>query len=305
VKASVAGPPGRQSRTLRHSVYVQVAGIVLILPMIMLLCLIIVAPFGVVVWQSFIEKLTGSVGLANYVWLLQQPDFFAAFQRGVYIAVGSVVLEVMVAVPLAILLNQPIPGRGILRAATTLPWAIPTVTVATGFLWLSDTNFGLFNQLGLSLGVLREPISVLGSPQLALPALTVAHAWKGLPLVFIVILSSLQSLPSEWLEAAKVDGAWWGAQFRYVLLPHLAPSIILASVLSAVTNFSFFDLTFLLTGGGPAGTTTTPPLLLYLQQFVAFDSGRAAAIGVAIFFAGVLALGGLYLAESFDARLRG
>jgi multiple sugar transport system permease protein len=289
---------------LKHDIYVQLTAIVFIAPIVVLLSLIIAVPFALVVWQSFVDHSTSALSLTNYEWLLRKPDFARAFFRSVYIAVGSVALEIAVAIPLAVLLNQPLPGRSVLRAAVVLPWAIPTVTVATGFLWLSDTSYGLFNQVGLFTHVLTEPVSVFGSPRLALPTLTVVHAWKGLPLAFIVILSALQSLSGEQLEAAKVDGAQWGAQFRYVLLPHLRPSIALACVLSGINNLAFFDLTFLLTGGGPAGTTTTLPLLLYFQEFAAFDSGRAAAVGMAIFLAGGLALAMLFLFESFDIRRR-
>ena len=102
--------------------------------------------------------------------------------------------------------------------------------------------------------MLGQPISVLGDPRYAIWAVTLATAWKGLPLVFIIILSALQSLEPQYLEAAKVDGASWRSQLRHVILPHLRSSIALAAVLSAVYNFSLFDLAYLLTGGGPAGT---------------------------------------------------
>jgi len=289
---------------LRHDTYTQVAGLVLIIPIVMLLSLIIVGPFTLSVWRSLTDKATGGFTSGNYVWLLTKPDFLPAFLRSLYIAGGAVVLDVLVAVPLAILLNQPLPGRGILRAAVTLPWAIPTVAVATAFLWLSDTSYGLFNQVGLATGMLRQPVSVFGSPQLALSTVMVVHAWKSLPLVFIVVLSSLQSLPNEYLEAARVDGAWRLSQFWHIVIPHLRPSIVLAAVLSGIGNFALFDLTFLLTGGGPAGRTTTLPLLLYLQEFTAFDSGRSAAVGVAIVVVGAIALAGLFRLEAFDKRVR-
>src|SRR5262249_18319457 len=91
-------------------------------------------------------------------------------------------------------------------------------------------------------------------------------------------------------EAAKVEGASWRSQLRHVILPHLRSAIALAAVLSAVYNFALLDLAFLLTDGGPAGTTTNWPLLLYNQNFVALDTGRAAVVGVGIFLARVVAL---------------
>ena len=287
---------------LRHSVYVQIAGMVLAAPAILLLGLVVVLPFATAAWWSLSPEPGPGLTLAGYRWLLD-PAFFDAFRHSLYIAAGSVLLELMIAIPAAILLNQAIPARGFCRAALMVPWAVPTIAVAAAFLWLANTNYGLFNQLGLGLGLLEAPIPFLGSPALALPSVTVAHAWKGLPLVFVIILSALQSLPPELMEAARVDGAGRMAQFTHVILPHLKPSIALAAVLSGIYNFSLFDITFLLTGGGPAGETTTLPLLLYYQEFKALDTARAAVVGVSIFASGLLALAALGW-SSFDREVR-
>jgi len=267
----------------------QIAGLVLVTPAIVLLSMVVAGPFVYVVWQSFFEKDGKGATLANYDWFMG-PDFWPTLSHGLVIGGLSTLIEVVVAVPLALLLNERIPARGLLRGLVTLPWAVPTIAVATAFLWLADPFYGLFDQIGLETGVLKQPISVLGDPHYAIWAVTVATAWKGLPLVFIVILSSLQALQAQYLEAAKVDGAWRLAQFRYVVLPHLGSAIALSAVLSGIYNFALFDIAYLLTGGGPAGLTTTWPLVLYNQEFAAFDSGRASAVGVAIFLAGVLAL---------------
>jgi multiple sugar transport system permease protein len=287
--ASVSRLRERLSR-LPHDIYLEIAGVTLISPAVFLLCLLIAGPFVYVVWESLFAQGASAAGLANYRWFLGGTDVWPTFENGLKITGVSVALEVAAAVPLALLLNQRLPGRGILRGLVTLPWAVPTIAVATGFLWLADPFYGLFNQLALWLGAIGQPISILGDPRYAIWAVTLATAWKGLPLVFIIVLSSLQSLEPQYLEAAKVDGASWRSQLRHVILPHLRSSIALAAVLSAVYNFSLLDLTFLLTGGGPAGTTTSWPLLLYNQNFAAFDTGRAAVVGIAIFLAGVASL---------------
>lgn len=269
--------------------YFQAAGLAMVGPAVFLTATVVLAPFAWVVVQSFIEKDSGAFGLANLAWLTG-PAFLPAFWNSVLISVGSVLLEILVAVPLALLLNQPVAGRGFLRSIVTIPWAIPTVAVATGFLWLGNTNYGLLNQIGLASGIFSEPISFLGERGWATAWVILAHAWKGLPLVFIVILAALQSLSREIVEAARVDGAGPVASFTHVVLPHLLPSIALAGVLSAIYNFAMFDITFLLTGGGPSGSTTTLPLLLYNQAFRALDMGRASAVGLVVFLAGVVAL---------------
>ena len=271
-------------------IYAQAAGLAMAGPAAFLTCVVVLAPFCYVIYQSFIEKRSGALSLDNFEWLFG-PAFGPAFWNTLVISISSVLIEIVVAVPLAVLLDQAIAGRGILRGLVTLPWAIPTIAVATAFLWHGNTNYGVINQLGLATGLFPEPIAFLGQPGWATWTVIAAHAWKGLPLVFIIILSSLQSLPREILEAARVDGAGRRATFEKIMLPHLMPSIALAAVLSGIYNFALFDITYLLTGGGPSGSTTTLPLLLYNQAFRALDQGRAAVIGLVIFGAGLLALG--------------
>jgi multiple sugar transport system permease protein len=295
---------GRRLSNLNLDTYMQIAGSILVLPAVLLLCILLIGPFLYIIGSSFVEKGTGALSLANYRWLLG-PAFLPALFNSLIIGFGSVALEILAAVPLALLLNQRLAGRGVFRALVTLPWAVPTISVAAAFLWLSNTNYSVFNQFGLEYDILKEPIAFLGDPRWALPAVTLAHAWKGLPLAFIVIFAALQSLPSELLEAAQVDGAWSFAQLWHVILPHLKTAIGLAVVLSGLYNFALFDLTFLLTGGGPAGRTLSLPLLEYTQMFRTLDIGRAAVIGITIFLVGVLCLTALFAVNAQDRRRRG
>jgi multiple sugar transport system permease protein len=269
--------------------YAHAAGLAMSGPAAFLTILVVLAPFTYVVLQAFVLKKGGDIGLGNFQWLLG-PAFVPAFVNTLVITVGAVLIEVVVAVSLALLLNQRVFGRGILRSLVTLPWAVPTIAVATAFLWLGNTNYGVINQVGLATRAFPEPIAFLGQPGVATLTVIAAHAWKGLPLVFLIVLASLQSLSNEIVEAARVDGAGSRAVFSHVVLPHLTPAIALAAVLSAIYNFALFDITFLLTGGGPSGSTTTLPLLLYNQAFRALDQGRAAAVGITIFLAGVTTL---------------
>ena len=281
----------------------QVAGIIMVIPALLLLLMLLVAPFGYIIVSSFIEKRSQGFGLENYAWLAS-PLFLPSFANSLIIGIGSVLLEIVVAVPLAILLNQRMYLRGLWRALITLPWAVPTIAVAAAFLWLCNPHYGIFNQVGLEYGILSEPLGFFGDPDLALLSVVVAHAWKGLPLVFIIVFAALQSLPEEQLEAAKVDGAWKLAQLQYVILPHLKAPIALAAVLSGAYNFALFDLTFLLTGGGPAGLTMTLPMLEYNQMFRSLNLGRAATIGITIFLSCMVSLLALYFLIARDRARR-
>ena len=260
----------------------------MVIPATLLALMIVIGPFVSIIWTSLADTPSG-FSLENYERFLE-PDSALAIWRTFVIGAGSVVLEVAVALPLALLLNSQLPARGAMRALVTLPWAIPTIAAATAFVWLADTNYGLVNQLGLELGLFDDPIELLSSREYALLIVTAAYAWKGLPLAFIIILSGLQSLPAEQLEAARVDGAGRAAQIRHIVIPHLKSAIVLAAVLSGVYNFAQFDIAYLMTGGGPSEATTTLPILLYNEGFRALEDGRAAATGVVIFVAGLLTL---------------
>jgi len=281
----------------------QIAGIVMVVPAILLLLMLIVAPFGYIVFASFIEKGSQGFSFSNYAWL-SSPLFLPSYRNSLIIGVGSVLLEIIIAVPLAILLNQKMYLRGLWRALITLPWAVPTIAVAAAFLWLANPHYGIFNQIGLEIGLLKQPLAFFGDPDLALLSVIVAHAWKGLPLVFIIVFASLQSLPEEQIEASKIDGAGKLRQLQYVILPHLKTSIALAAVLSGAYNFSLFDLTFLLTGGGPAGLTMGLPMLEYNQMFRSLNVGRAAVIGMTIFLSCIVALSALFVLMARDRAKR-
>ena len=281
----------------------QIAGIVMVVPAILLLLMLIVAPFGYIVFASFIEKGSQGFSFGNYAWL-SSPLFLPSFRNSLILGVGSVLLEIIIAVPLAILLNQKMYLRGLWRALITLPWAVPTIAVAAAFLWLANPHYGIFNQVGLEIGLLKEPLGFFGDPNLALLSVVVAHAWKGLPLVFIIVFASLQSLPEEQIEASKIDGAGKLRQLQYVILPHLKTSIALAAVLSGAYNFSLFDLTFLLTGGGPAGLTMGLPMLEYNQMFRSLNIGRAAVFGMTIFLSCIVALSALFVLMARDRAKR-
>mgnify|MGYP001255896791 FL=1 len=281
----------------------QIAGIVMVVPAILLLLMLLVAPFGYIIFASFIEKGSQGFSFGNYAWL-SSPLFLPSFRNSLIIGVGSVLLEIIIAVPLAILLNQKMYLRGLWRALITLPWAVPTIAVAGAFLWLGNPHYGIFNQIGLEIGLLKTPLAFFGDPDLALLSVIVAHAWKGLPLVFIIVFASLQSLPEEQIEASKIDGAGKLRQLQYVILPHLKTSIALAAVLSGAYNFSLFDLTFLLTGGGPAGLTMGLPMLEYNQMFRSLNIGRAAVIGMTIFFSCIVALSALFVLMARDRAKR-
>jgi ABC-type sugar transport system permease subunit len=162
----------------------------------------------------------------------------------------------IVGLAVALVLNQDFPGRRIVRAALLLPWAIPPVVVAAMFEWFLDPDRGLLGYWLTKLGLTQSPpLFFSGVPQ-TLFVLVGIHVWKTFPLLAIMFLVALQYLPDEQLQAARIDGAGFWYRLRYIILPHLRPTIVAALVVQFLVTITLFDIIFALTGGGPGSYST-------------------------------------------------
>jgi multiple sugar transport system permease protein len=220
------------------------------------------------------------VGFDNYVAAFQS----ATFQQTLLVTLVYVVVCVAGAVGIgllvALLLNSRFPGRGIARALVTIPWAAPGIAVAVIAVWMLNAQYGILTRLLKSLGVEVGQGGVLNNPDLALPAILITTIWQLFPFTAVVLLSALQSVPAELVEAADMDGAgrWW--QFRVVTWPVIRPTVGLVAVLMAIWSIRRFELIWLMTRGGPLGSTRTLVIDLYSQAFDSKQLGTAAAIGM-------------------------
>lgn len=218
------------------------------------------------------------VGLGNYVNALREPQYRDAFWRTLYMAGMLVGIGIPLALLLALLLNRPFAGRGLLRMLVLLPWAIPPVV--TGVIWgqLFHADFGLINAILTRLGVIDKYIIWLGEPSLALKVIITALIWQGLPLGVLVLLSGLQTIPQILYEAASIDGASDWQQFLHVTLPLMIPFIIPVTLLRLITGLKAFDAIFVLTRGGPGQATTTLNYYVYLESFEFLNLGYGASV---------------------------
>lgn len=215
------------------------------------------------------------VGLGNYRELLGDDRFLSALGRTTYFAAVAVAAELALALPLALVLDRAVRGRGLLRAAALLPWAIPTAVSAKLWAWLLEPGYGIVARLW--------PVNWLGAPGPALHAAILVDVWKTTPFVALVLLAGLQAIPRDVYAAAEVDGASRARIFRSVTLPLLRPAIVLAVLFRAVDAFRVFDAVYVLTGGGPANATETLSIYAYKTLLRAGDFGYGAAIATATF----------------------
>ncbi|MCS3844129.1 carbohydrate ABC transporter permease [Microbacterium sp. AK031] len=233
------------------------------------------------------------VGLENYARLAQDQSFYESI--GITFAFAFLVVagNLVVGTGLALLLNRGLRFTTFFRVVLILPWLFPEVVVALIWKWMYNPIYGLFNANLEALGIIDQPVAWLDDPNLALFAVAVAAIWKGYPLVMILVLAGLQTVPRELYEAASLDRASAARQFWHVTLPSIRPVLLAVIVLETAWWFKHFTIVWLLTNGGPAGATNVVSIDIYQRAFKSFQWGDAAATAVIVLLI-CLVLSGIY-----------
>ena len=258
-------------------------GLALLLPCIFILGATIGYPLIMSIVMSFTKvnllKLgdTGFVGFAHYKWVLKNPSFWNALINTLILTLATLVIQLVVGMILALLLNENFRGRALIRSMVMLPWAVPTIVAAYIWIYMYLPRYGLINHF-INLFGLRAQYNWLGSPSLAIISLIIVHAWKGLPIVFLVLLANLQTIPKALYEASKIDGANGWQIFLFITFPYIKPGIITIALLRGIWTFNWFDIVWVMTAGGPGEVTMTLPVKIYRLGFNEFRIDRATAI---------------------------
>jgi multiple sugar transport system permease protein len=227
-----------------------------------------------------------NVWFEQYGLLLHDRVFMQAFWQSWYFALGSVVCQCVLGMAAALLLNQDIRFRGFFRGLVLIPWVVPGSLAAMMF-GLLFTSTGLVNTLLANLGLVQLGVIDAFHPWLsdtntAMPTIIITNAWKGFPFFAVMFLAALQSIPRDYYEAAKIDGASNVQQFRHITLPSIAPTILISTLLGTIWTFNSIDLIYILTSGGPYFSTMTLAMFAYNQGFGRGNIGYASAVGVVI-----------------------
>jgi len=220
------------------------------------------------------------VGVQNYVDLFLNDRRFWIITRNSFLwMLGSTAVQVVVGTAGALVLNMNLRLRGLWRGLMMVPWVTPVVVVAIIWRWMFDGGEnGLVNYYLGQAGLLSDPLVWLSSDVWVWPVVLLASTWKGTPFVILLVLAGLQSLPGELIESARVDGAGAFKRFRYVVLPHLRPTLAVTTLIALVTVWFKFELIWALTTGGPAFATTILPIYVFTQAFRDFNFGMAGAV---------------------------
>jgi len=220
------------------------------------------------------------IGLDNFREVLRVAEFRDAAVNTAVFAAMTVPAVTLLGLGVALLLNQRLPGFGLLRWIVLLPWAIPLVGAGTMWRLLLHGNTGALNGLLLELGIIDEYITWLSRPTLAMVAVTMAHLWREFPLAAILFLAGRQAIASELYDVARIDGAGAFALFRDITLPLLRPTLLIVLVYETVVSMSVFDLLYVLTGGGPGSATTVLAWYTYATTFKFYNLGQGAALSL-------------------------
>jgi len=259
----------------------------MMLPLVLVMAAVIGWPLIDTFRLSFTDaRLVGTggnwVGIENFTKMLSSRNFQRAFSTTLQFSVYSVTAELILGVLVALLLNQKFYGRTVLRAMMILPWALPTVVNATLWRLIYNPEYGALNALLTQIGLIDGYQSWLGQPGTAMGALIVADVWKNFPLVTLIALAALQSVPNDIRAAAIVDGANVWRRFRYVTLPYLMGPLMVALVLRTIEAFKVFDIIWIMTRGGPANSTRTLSILVYQEAFAFQRAGSGASLALII-----------------------
>src|SRR4028119_1751926 len=285
----------------------QRTGWMLLIPALIFLLLVFAYPILRAFWLSLFTQNLGTQlklvfsGLDNYGRMINDGRFWQSLWNTSVFTTASVLLELIIGMGVALVLNQSFKGRGVVRTIALLPWALPTALMGLAWAWIFNDQYGIVNDILLRLGILKTGISWLGDPTLAMMAVIIADVWKTTPFIALLLLAGLQSISSDLYEAHSIDGASAWQSFWKITVPLLMPQIVIALLFRFAQAFGIFDLIQVMTGGGPAGATETVSIYIYGTVMRYLDFGYGAALVVVTFLLLVLAVA---IAAYFLSRSR-
>jgi multiple sugar transport system permease protein len=254
----------------------QVLGPVFVTPALILIILLVAYPFCMALYFSlsnaFIGRPSHFVGIRNFVNLWDSDAFRQTFQNAFVFTGAAVVVKVVLGISLALLLNQQLWFKRLIRGAILLPWVIPTALSTLGWWWMFNSLYSVVNWTGIAMGIMDPPgPNWLGQKYYAMTAVVLVNIWRGLPFFTITILAGLVAIPKELYEAAEADGAGPVRQFWYITLPMLTPVLAIVILFSTIFTFSEFNIVYVLTHGGPINSTH---LFATLSRQIGLESGQ-------------------------------
>jgi multiple sugar transport system permease protein len=277
--------PASMSKDLSLDARSSLLGLMLIAPTVIVFCAVIVYPLVSAIYLSLFSVYTPTMegewaGLANYRELLASGDFWRSFGNNLVWTAGTLVLQLVFGILVALVLHQNLWFRSLARSLVLFPYFLSTVVAVLVWRWLFNDLYGVLNHALMWTRITDMPVDWLGTMPNAMVSLILVGAWKYFPFVVIAVLARLQTIPDELYEAATIDGAGAISRFWDITMPQLREVLVVIVLLRTIWDFKEFDLIYLLTGGGPVISTQTLPLLVYKEAFALNQMGSASAVAV-------------------------
>jgi multiple sugar transport system permease protein len=261
-------------------------GLIFMLPAAALLLLFLTYPLGLGLWLGLtdqkIDGTGGFIGLGNFISLAKDSVFLLSIFNTILYTVVASIIKFALGLYLAMLLNNRMPFKAMVRAIVLLPFVVPTVLSAIAFWWIYDAQFSIISWVLVKWGWIDRYIDFLGQPWNARWSVIAANIWRGIPFVAITLLAGLQTISPSLYEAATLDGATPWQRFWYITLPVLSPIIAVVMTFSVLFTFTDFQLIYVITRGGPLNATHLMATLSFQRAITGGQLGEGAAIANAM-----------------------
>ena len=273
---------------LRKSTVDKLFWLVLVIPAMLIVAAFILVPIADSVRMIFTEYKMKNIlqgtpaewnDFGNYLKLFSNNRFLPSTLRTFEFVLWVVVAQFLIGMVFALLLNSNIKGARFIRSIMMMPWVVPTVISALVWMWIYQSQYGLFRYLVnlFSFGRVTD-FGMLNSTTWAIVGIGIAALWKQIPLTTLLLLAGLQNVPDDIVEAATIDGAGYFTRITRIVLPYMRSVISVVITMAIIENFKQFPLIWTMTGGGPSNSTTTLAILSYREAFVSQNLGSGAAV---------------------------
>ncbi len=281
---------------------------IFLIPSLVIIALFVAYPVLNTIYNSFMSlriqtiRLGGKfVGFDNYIKLFADPLFIQSLKFTGVFTVIAVVLETVLGMVCALIMNRNFKGQGLVRAAILVPWAIPTIVSALMWQFMFAESFGVINYLLMNWGVISEPIKWITGSTNAFWSIIISDVWKTSPYMSLLLLAGLQTISAEQYEAASIDGANVFKRFYYITLPMLKPVLMVSLLFRTIQSFRIYDLVAVLTGGGPANATQSLTLFTVKNYFQFGDLGYGSAAAMVTFVVSMIIA--LFFADGIKTKM--
>jgi multiple sugar transport system permease protein len=282
----VAAPARRSSLWTRAFESRNCLGAMFMVPAIAILILFLAYPLALGFWLGMTDTKIGGagryIGFQNFVSLSKDSVFWLSVFNTIFYTVAASAVKFAIGLYLALLLNERLPMKSMIRAIVLLPFVVPTVLSAIAFWWIYDSQFSIISWVLLKAGLITRYIDFLGDPWNARWSVVAANIWRGVPFVAITLLAGLQTISPSLYEAANLDGATNLQRFRHITLPMLSPIIAVVMTFSVLMTFTDFQLIYTITRGGPINATHLMATLSFQRAITGGNLGEGAAISNAM-----------------------